>query len=69
MILAATQHELDSVECGDPNCDHTDICKIILLQKCHPEAGIMVIYDKIKGVLELYCHECKAGIHRIEVAP
>jgi hypothetical protein len=56
----------DSVcQCGDGNCDNTDI---FFNAKCHPQSATQASYTKGQGTLLVTCATCGLGVARIAVA-
>ena len=59
--------ELNTFNCSNPDCteDHT---VVYLHQRCHPDAGTWVNFDKATGALMLECMECHKPFISILVA-
>lgn len=59
--------ELAHARCLNPDCPDEDH-PIYITQRCCPEAGLDVAYDRAKNVLAVQCHECKTPICEVAVA-
>ena len=44
--------------CQMPGCAHQHPRVIYLNQRCHPKAGLEVLYEKGTGILQVRCKEC-----------
>ena len=67
-MTALTQEDLDRrVACDNPFCD-CDGKRLTLRGRCHPRAGLRVVYASEDGVLEISCAQCGLLISTIEVA-
>ena len=62
-----TQRILDLAGCDEPGCDH-DHSVLVLIQRCHPRAGLQVEYHKARGVLRCACQRCQRPVYEIAVA-
>jgi hypothetical protein len=68
MMRPFTREDFDGRGCD--NCDdHAHGEMLIVQQRCHPRAGIKVVYQESEpGVLELYCYLCEKIVVRVLVA-
>lgn len=55
--------------CGNPNCNHPGGHQMMYLtQRCHPNAGTLVLVRKDCDYAEVLCRECKNLIVRLAIA-
>lgn len=59
------RQDLDAVECENPLCptEHP----VFIGAHCHPNAGLIVEYEKETGCLNLFCVECTTFVTRVSV--
>lgn len=65
--VVLTRSVLDAQGCDTPDCGH-DHTTLYMVASCHPQAGLLVAYDKTDGTMLLACTECEAFVGRIAVA-
>ena len=58
--------DLDKMQCGEPDCDHTSHDGLYLHGKCHSHDGVDVLYER--GVLTITCTVCDKQICDVSVA-
>lgn len=68
MPLPLTQHELDELDCVHPKCKQVHD-QLELGAACHPASPVLVVYHIDRGVLMIYCAECRFLFMEITVAP
>lgn len=61
------QEDMDKMRCATPGCT-CDQNVLILTGKCHPGAGVDVVYVRDKSCLAIYCGECGKPVKAIAVA-
>ena len=66
--IPVTRDVLDLIECSNPNCKDPDCSEVCIYGKCHPDAKLTCLYDRVTGTLSLYCGECGELIIPIQVA-
>jgi hypothetical protein len=66
-MMVLTRAELDEERCE--GCGEIHEGGIITMSaRCHPEAGILVAYERGCGVLHFHCAKCEQPIALISVA-
>lgn len=65
--MRMTQVDLDTESCGNPDCT-SDHMFLRLGARCHPEAALLVGYNKPTGTLLIACAKCEHAIAEIAVA-
>jgi hypothetical protein len=65
--MRITQSDLNAMTCDAPGCDCDD-AQIVISGRCHPNAGVIVRYDKQTGQLGIDCCLCNLFIANIGVA-
>jgi hypothetical protein len=66
------REELDTMPCGNPDCDHTASSegphehKMVLMAQCHPTAGMRVWYEQ--GAVHAACASCGKDVASVYVA-
>ena len=54
--------------CQAPGCDHTHDDELVMNARCHPRAGVEVIYHKETGIAEMRCKRCRKDVAALQVA-
>lgn len=60
--------ELDLVERCDECGEYHNGPAMAMVQACHPDAGLGLVYERATGLLHVYCVKCKQGIALVAVA-
>lgn len=66
-MMVLTRAELDCEpcdQCGDVHAEGI----ITMSARCHPDAGMLVAYERGSGVLHFHCAKCERPIALISVA-
>lgn len=62
--MSLTRQDLDKDRCRVPDCGCS---RKVLKARCHPDAGMKVVYDVETGILTVQCGACSDLVVEIAV--